>query len=1032
MVTVTMVTGTRTVMGMGTGTVTGTVMVTAKGTLTVTVMGTGTAAATGTATGTPKGTVTATVESTVTVEGTVTVMGTVMGTAKGPVMVRATVTATVKVTVTGMAMGTVKGTVTVTMVTGMAMGTVTVTMGSPLVLVLLVGGATVGVASPVFLEEPSNRSVVLGEGVELRCRVAPGGGAVQWAREGLLLGAPPSPAFPRYRLAGDPRRGEHHLRIAGVALEDDGAFECQAGGANGTGARASRPGVLSVLGAEPLPDVSVRILEGSRPKLSLAEATARLLLHPPDHGKLLVCSATNEATAEATEVAAPVSVTYPPAEVTLSGGAPVAENDSVTVSCASAPSSPPARLRWWLGGRELRPARGGHSQAPGGGWVTVSNVTIWGHRGDHGRTLVCQAQTPGLGAGPSASLELSVTHPPRELWLEAPGPNVTLSVGAPVRLLCLARGGHPPPRLQWRKDGRLLKEGAQASEGALVTRELLVTVAPSDNGATYRCEAPGDTAGASGALGASTRLRVLFPPAAVTITATPRELRRGQSLVLTCEATSAHPAPLVTWHREGHPLQGQPLPAVPGAFGGTVVASRLRLRPGAEQQGQQVTCEATSAALGVTVSAGHRLVLRHPPEFPAGPGVRVEAQEGGGARLPLEVAATPPVQRCWWSRGGRVLRAEGSPRHHVDAGGALTIENVTRGDAGAYGLQCHNAEGTASTRVLLLVHYPPSIRRLPDPVVVDEGEAAELLCEAEGSPLPPGSLRWARLAEASQGPGPGGLPGELQPEEGGPIGRLRVPGARRDLGGPYECRVDTGVPPPARATVRLIVRYAPEMEAAPDPERVLVPDGSDVAALRCRAQGVPGVQLHWERDGRPLGASESRYQEQQWREGPWTRSLLTVANRGREPNGTLGSFACVARNALGSARRRLLLQLADRPAAPGGLRVLGVAPHALSVTWRPGFDGGLPQSFLVSVSGPGAPPPPAAILAPGPPVTVGGLRPATPYDVTVRARNARGDSPAATIAVVTSGLDPHPYEDILDWGGYEEGQQFFSVKGQNP
>ncbi|NXD18757.1 NPHN protein, partial [Nothocercus nigrocapillus] len=109
-------------------------------------------------------------------------------------------------------------------------------------------------------------------------------------------------------------------------------------------------------------------------------------------------------------------------------------------------------------------------------------------------------------------------------------------------------------------------------------------------------------------------------------------------------------------------------------------------------------------------------------------------------------------------------------------------------------------------------------------------------------------------------------------------------------------------------------------EAAPEPELVPVPDGSDVAALRCRAQGVPGVQLHWERDGRPLGASESRYQEQQWREGPWTRSVLTVANvsleraRSRDlgsgRNRTVGAFVCVAQNPLGSARRRLLLQLA--------------------------------------------------------------------------------------------------------------------------
>lgn len=56
-----------------------------------------------------------------------------------------------------------------------------------------------------------------------------------------------------------------------------------------------------------------------------------------------------------------------------------------------------------------------------------------------------------------------------------------------------------------------------------------------------------------------------------------------------------------------------------------------------------------------------------------------------------------------------------------------------------------------------------------------------------------------------------------------------------------------------------------------------------------------------------------------------------------------------------------------------------------------------------SVRRPGAPPPPAIVLAPGPALVLGGLLPATPYDVTVCARNARGDSTAAALRASTSG-----------------------------
>ncbi|NXS59727.1 NPHN protein, partial [Brachypteracias leptosomus] len=90
------------------------------------------------------------------------------------------------------------------------------------------------------------------------------------------------------------------------------------------------------------------------------------------------------------------------------------------------------------------------------------------------------------------------------------------------------------------------------------------------------------------------------------------------------------------------------------------------------------------------------------------------------------------------------------------------------------------------------------------------------------------------------------------------------------------------------------------------------------------------------------------------------------------------------------------------PDPPQDLRVSGVTPTSLSISWSPGFDGGLPQSFLVSARGPGAPPP-SALLAPGHALTLGGLLPATPYDVTVRARNARGDSAPVAVRGVTSG-----------------------------
>ncbi|CAN8178926.1 unnamed protein product, partial [Coccothraustes coccothraustes] len=945
--------------------------------------------------------------------------------------------------------------------------------------------------------EPANHSVLLGEGAELRCQVRVGV-AVQWSRGGLMLGATPTRAHPRYRLVGDPAKGEHHLRIRPVTLEDDDVFTCQAG--EGRESRASRPAQLSVLvppsrpqlellegaelplvggaevqvrchahdarpaptlelrlGEQPLTDVSSRVFEGSQPKLSSSEATARLTPGPSLQGLLLLCSASNAAGAAPApaglrlDIAVPPSapsieglpplvrageelqllclsrggrpapslhwdkdgqplagawsedeggvastrlvfrpapeddgatlrcravtslpgggasasvklrVTYGPSELTLLGSGAVPEGGEALLSCTSAPSNPPVRLRWWLGGAELSPS----SQGATAGGGAYSNLTLRGRGQDHGSALVCEAETPGVGTR-SVTVTVSVSHPPQALWVEAPPPNATFRVGEGLRLLCHARGGHPAPKLTWSKEGRPLAEAPpQSRSGHVTSRALLLTATPSDNGAAYRCEAPPTRPGAPPTRSAPVRLRVLFPAQSVSISVSPREPRPGHALTLTCRAGPAHPAPELTWIRPGHaPEAGLSLPRSPAPHGGVWAGSRLLLQGALALQDQPITCRAWSPALGVAVSSAHRLRLR-----------------------------------------------QGSPRFRLAPGGALVIANVTRADSAAYRVWCRNAEGGAGADVTLLVQVPPSIVRAPDPVVVDEGGEGQLLCEAQGSPLPPGSVRWARLGDSGS---PLALPPGLEPLPGGPGGALRVSGARRDLGGPYECSVDSGVPPPARAIVRLLVRYGPEMEAEPEegvglgaePGVVLVPEGAESATLRCRARGVPGVELSWESNGRSLRTGEpgSPFQELQWREGPWTSSVLSIANvtgaRARlrrrflqahqssqssqshqsprpryryqnvpaappdwehwehwedweGANGTVGVFDCVATNERGTARRRMRLRLGERPDPPRALRLSGLSGTWLGVAWEPGWDGGLPQHFLLRGGGGG-------------------------------------------------------------------------------
>eukprot|EP00076_Gallus_gallus_P036507 XP_025002045.1 uncharacterized protein LOC112531323 [Gallus gallus] len=177
-------------------------------------------------------------------------------------------------------------------------------------------------------------------------------------------------------------------------------------------------------------------------------------------------------------------------------------------------------------------------------------------------------------------------------------------------------------------------------------------------------------------------------------------------------------------------------------------------------------------------------------------------------------------------------------------------------------------------------------------------------------PMGPSVSVWSQQ-EASHGAVGAALPPALQPYGSPPRGRLRVVGAGRALAGAYQCRVDNGVGPPATALIRLVVTYGPELEE--DPPVVPVGDGAEVAELRCRARGVPAVELSWERYGQSLPPDGDWYHWRQWREAPWSGSVLTVTNvslersqrraapspnwdqyRNWEPrNRTLGSFVCL-------------------------------------------------------------------------------------------------------------------------------------------
>uniref|UniRef100_A0A8C7E3L2 NPHS1 adhesion molecule, nephrin n=1 Tax=Naja naja TaxID=35670 RepID=A0A8C7E3L2_NAJNA len=737
----------------------------------------------------------------------------------------------------------------------------------------------------------------------------------------------------------------------------------------------------------------------------LSRSSLSLKITPEDNMAVVSCQALNQLLSLPLQSSIVLSVTFPPEQVKIIGSSSTEENQEIFLTCSTSTSNPPVMLRWWLGWRELNATE----TAEYGGMVTVSNLTYIAYREDNNLPLICEAFNEAIMYTMSASVTLRVTYPPQKIWLNVPPPETYFRAGVEIKLICFASGGNPLPHLNWYKDIKLVREGtSSASSGNIISKELVLTMTPSDNMAAYRCNATGTPR--TPALTAYTSLLVQFPPLHATITATDEKVRRGQSVTLTCKSGSSNPPAHLTWLKDGKKLDGINLGQKKAEYGGFSTSERVTLVVSSADHGKRVECYAYSSVLSEGVNTFYQLTILFPPEFSPEQTHLVEAVEHGSAQLALLVSAYPPEITYRWSFLGEMILTEGSPRYHLRDGGSLEIWNVTRADAGKYRIYCENAEGQNETTITLNVRYSPSIRSIADPTYVDLGETAEIACQADANPVPNFQWRWLGDLERSLED----LGFKLSSE--GLVGTLRVQGAQRTHAGLYECQVDNGISPAAKSSARLIVRYPPEIIKGPGQRKVATSgDGRSQAVLQCSAQGVPSVLFSWAKNGVSLDLQSPRYSVVTSYEDSLHTSTLTIANVSAMLDYAI--FTCTANNDLGTDAFDIQLLSTSRPDPPTEFKVVSVAHNSLALEWIPGFDGGLQQSFRVRYHWPGAPSflyvdvfPPQS-----PTFTLTGLQPNTPYNVSVNARNALGESDFADggggLSISTEGKGPQGSPD---------------------
>ncbi|KAM9310025.1 nephrin [Pholidichthys leucotaenia] len=554
-------------------------------------------------------------------------------------------------------------------------------------------------AQQVFRSEPSNLTVPMGATAKLKCEVLRASGTVQWVKDGLLLGPQRSlPGFPRYSMIGNPERGQYHLQIKNIQLEDDTVYECQAGQSETSDAIISTPAWITVL------------IPPSKPYFEVDMAT------PWVAGKkyTVVCVVPNA---------------KPVAEITLyKDGVELAGAESFTMS-----GSKDKLLN------------------------TRAEVTVTAVSSDNGRQLTCRAKNHALLQPVDATLTMSVYFSPQSpvIWgLQ----NEEVQAGKMLKLECVSYGGNPLATLQWTKNGEVLSTTWEEDIVAQKSSSILkLKITPADNQAELCCESVNLVSPSP--LSVSRKLTVFFEPAELTLLGSLAAIE-GQELTLSCYATSSNPPVQIRWWLGYKELANTVVMMEEGDNGGMTTTSHLTHQVSREEHGLSLTCEAFNNGTYFSKTQVAHLTVYYPPQkvwIIASP-QDAPLHSGSTVRLICFSTGGNPAGTLAWFKNGRPV-TEALKQTSFDMGVARELVLVLTASDNMADYRCNatnKAKKIVSAHTRLTVHFTAvSMKITAKQEVLRRGQVLTLECQV-GSSNPKADISWSlggfRLQGVEQAP----------------------------------------------------------------------------------------------------------------------------------------------------------------------------------------------------------------------------------------------------------------------------------------
>uniref|UniRef100_A0AC35F2G5 Uncharacterized protein n=1 Tax=Panagrolaimus sp. PS1159 TaxID=55785 RepID=A0AC35F2G5_9BILA len=626
--------------------------------------------------------------------------------------------------------------------------------------------------------------------------------------------------------------------------------------------------------------------------------------------------------------------------ITVQPTQPVKENEFVTIHCESNGGNPPPKFSWIFNNNSVVPDSWYQDKSKLAPRETSVSVLQWRvNAQDNGAYLTCQIWNEAMQKDEYRTVEtnrLNVLFAPRVTV--GPVADYNVEEGEPVELTCNAEGNPLPTQFEW----------LHVSTGERVIGKQWKFIADKRMRGDFRCTAVNSIDMGAGKL----NMNVFYTPVIkVPKVSNPAE---GEQLILECDIDANPNAEQIMWT---------------GPNGFSQIGSRLMIDTIQRENTGNYTCQAENSF--ALFSTGDTIVRRMGKnstfiDVKRRPGkAMITASHSSvnvGETITLSCIAedlgSPEAKFRWAVPASHGMYSQ-EPEYNRHS---ITINKAALSDNGIYRCVAFNniGQGDEATIKITVVEAARISRPLTPNRVLTSGDIdAAIDCEAIGFPQP--QIKWLKNGQSINEAINSHWVIQSHPSQtscnNGEFCPWTVTSSLRFFKtvewsdkGNYTCIAENGaIGPLAQASTILNVIHDPVILNEKYPTEAL--SAADIGAharITCRVSARPEPKFTWIRDGIEITDTDERlmvHASKIYHEIDEYESVLEI-NDVEESDMT--QYVCKAVNGQSSVKTAeivIKLQPKSKPQIPRSVQLYEATPTSLTVSWRPGFNGGDHQYF---------------------------------------------------------------------------------------